>query len=141
MDLLKLARKKPVLADASMTVSEAIGRMVTNNVGAVVVTDSARHVLGIFTERDVLCRVAFKKLDAEKTLLRSVMTRPVQTATADTSIEEALSMMIVGKYRHLPVVDTLERVIAIVSLRYLLMRRLSEHRLLQRHLQDEFICQ
>ena len=137
MDLLNLARK-PIFGYPNMLASEAIARMVANNVGAIVVNDRARHIVGIFTERDVMCRITFKRLAPEETPLSSVMTRPVQTVPPETNVEDALERMIRGRFRHLPIVDTLDRVIAIVSLRYLLMRRLGENRLLRRLKEPEF---
>jgi CBS domain-containing protein len=137
MDLLNLARK-PILASPTMMVSEAVARMVANNVGAVVVTDRSRHIVGMFTERDVMCRVTFKRIAADEMPLSSVMTRPVQTVPPETGIEEALDLMIRGRFHHLPIVDTLDRAIAIVSLRYLLMRRLGENRLLRKLAEPEF---
>lgn len=138
MDLLKVARVPPILVSPSMMVAEAVGRMVAQNVGAVVVANSDRHVVGIFTERDVLRRVTHPQLQTDAVPVSDVMTTMVETATPETKIEDALERMIRGRFRHLPIVDTSNRVIGIVSIRYLLMRQLGENRLMRR-LMDEFI--
>jgi len=126
MELLKVARVPPIFATPGMTVSEAVALMVKHGVGAVVVTTPDKRPLGMFTERDNLVRVTFKRMSPDRTRLAEVMTAPVDTVPPETSVEDALETMIRRHYRHLPIVDSTERVIGIVSVRYLLMRRLSE---------------
>jgi CBS domain-containing protein len=138
MDLLKVARVPAILASPAMMVADAVSRMVTQNVGAVAVANPDRYVVGIFTERDVLRRVTHACLQTDAVPLCDVMTTMVETATPETKIEKALERMIRGHFRHLPIVDTSNRVIGIVSVRYLLMRQLGENRLMRR-LMDEFI--
>src|SRR4051812_19358067 len=126
MELHKVARIPPVLAVPEMSVAEAVNLMAKFNVGAVVVINTNKNVLGIFTERDNLLRVTHKNRDPNMTLLSGVMTSPVDVATATSTVEEALWRMVRNRYRHLPVVDSTNRILGIVSVRYLLMRRLSE---------------
>ena len=126
MEVIKGARIPPVVATPAMSVAHAVDLMVKENVGAVVVVDPLNHVLGIFTERDNLIRITHKGIDPRTTPLSHVMTAPVETIPAHHSVEEALERMIRHHFRHLPVVDTMGKLIAIVSVRYLLMRRISE---------------
>ena len=137
MDLLTVARVPPVLASPTMTIAEGLKRMVMHNCGALVVTDNQRQIVGILSERDVVRRVAFRNLDVECTPISRVMTLNVETATPETTIEDALAHMVRGHFRHLPIVDTLGRVIGIVSVRYLLMRQLGENRLMRRIMESE----
>ena len=126
MDLLRVSRVPAVLAIPEMSVSEAVALMVEKQVGAVVITNPGEKVLGIFTERDNLIRVTFKRRDPDQTLLSEVMTAPVDTVSRETTVEEALTHMISKHFRHLPIVDTDHKSLGIVSIRYLLMRRLGE---------------
>jgi CBS domain-containing protein len=84
------------------TVKEAVGRMVDAQVGSVLVMDG-KHPIGIFTERDVVRRVVHAGLDPATTTVDQVMTAEVKTITPETPIEEALSLMNEGRFRHLPV--------------------------------------
>ena len=126
MELLNVARVPAVLVSPDMTVAEAVALMVANNVGSVVVANPDNQVLGIFTERDNLIRVTAQDRDPNETYLAEVMTAPVNTVPPDTTVEDALSQMIRNRYRHLPIVNDSEQCLGIVSLRYLLMRRISE---------------
>ena len=124
MDVLKVARIPPTVAAPNTTVFEAAAMMAEKGVGAVVVTDADKRVLGIFTERDTLLKVTAKRLDPDRTLLSQVMTSPVETASADSTVDQALERMMNGHFRHLPIVDNDRRIIGIVSIRYLLMREI-----------------
>jgi CBS domain-containing protein len=128
MEVIKIARIPPVTVPPQMTVLDALSLMAELQVGAVVATDSDRKVVGIFTERDNLNRVSVQRRDVERTLIRDVMTTPVETIGPKTDVTEALERMIRGRFRHFPVTDDDRHVVGIVSLRYLLMHRLSEEK-------------
>ena len=71
--LLKLASVRAARVDSSATVMEAIDAMSKAAVGAVLVLEG--DVLkGVFTERDVMLRVALSNLDPETTSMGDVMT-------------------------------------------------------------------
>jgi len=57
MTILRLCDKKSAAVHLESTVAEAIRLMLARRVGAVVVVDASR-VVGIFTERDVLKKLA-----------------------------------------------------------------------------------
>src|SRR5438874_1305821 len=92
-------------------------------VGGVAVVDDARHVLGIFTERDVLVKLALSGLDPAVTPVLDVMTTGVETAPPDVHPGEALSLMLERHFRHLPIVDAGGTLLGILSLRNLLQWR------------------
>jgi len=69
MEVIKVARIPPQVAAPNATVFTAISLMAEKNVGAVVITDAEKRVVGIFTERDALLKVAAKRRDADRTLL------------------------------------------------------------------------
>ena len=95
-------------------VHEACCRMAERYVGSVLVTDERDRLLGIFTERDAVCRVLAQARDADRTTLAEVMTEKVSTLPPQGSALEALRLMQDGGFRHVPVVDG-ERVVGIVS--------------------------
>lgn len=128
MEMIKVARTPPILAAPDASVFHAVTLMAENNVGAVVIVNFDRQVVGIFTERDALLKVAAKRRDADRTLLSEVMTAPVQTASSTSNVDDALRRMLKGNFRHMPVVDIDRRIIGIVSIRYLLMREIGEKR-------------
>lgn len=111
-DLIRDQRPLTLRPDAS--VQEACCAMRDRRVGAVLVTDAAGRLLGIFTGRDSVARVLAEGRAAATTPLDAVMTRAPDAIAPDTTAVEALRLMQDGGYRHLPVVAG-GRVVGIVS--------------------------
>jgi CBS domain-containing protein len=96
-------------------VSEAIERMLARRQAGVLVVDGDGRLIGIFTERDVLTRVAGPRRDPLKTRLADVMTRDPEALTAGDRIAFAVHCMSVAGYRTVPLVDSQRRPIGVVT--------------------------
>src|SRR5947207_6487558 len=72
--LSKLGPAEPVCVPETMSAHDAIQVMVAQRRAGVLVVDAGGRLVGIFTERDVLTRVAGRDLDPRRTSLREVMT-------------------------------------------------------------------
>jgi CBS domain-containing protein len=83
-------------------------------VGAVLVTTSSRHLLGIFTGRDAVCRVLAEGRDPVVTTLREVMTPEPDTMGPNKTAIDALRLMQDAGIRHLPVVKA-KKVVGVIS--------------------------
>jgi CBS domain-containing protein len=79
--------------------------MAKKNVGAMAVIDGGGHLIGIFTERDIVFRVVAQQLDLNTTCVGDVMTRSVHTVDADETFGRALLIMHDNRFRHLPVLE------------------------------------
>ena len=96
--------QRPVMLPGEATVRDACARMHDHKIGAILVTDAAGGLAGIFTGRD-LVRIIAAGEAAETTALGAVMTRePLTMAPGRTAIE-ALRLMQDAGFRHIPVVD------------------------------------
>jgi len=126
MGILKLCEEKPPTVGAEATAAEAIQVMLDNSVGGVAVVEAERRVAGIFTEPDVLRKLALSGLDPHKIPVRELMTTPVDMATTETTPGEAFEEMVSRHYRHLPIVDKDGRLLGLLSIRHLLQWRLEE---------------
>jgi CBS domain-containing protein len=84
--------------------------------GALLVTRAGR-LTGIFTERDVLNKIAGRGLDFSTIVVKTYMTPDPETLGLDDMIAYALNMMSVGGYRHVPLVDGDHRPVGMVSVR------------------------
>lgn len=103
----------------SAMVSEAVARMSDKGVGAILIKNSPDTVDGIFTERDLMTRVVNAGRDAGTTAIGTVMSAEVRRVEGWTSLEDALSVMVVHGYRHLLVEDG-SKIKGIVSIRDLM---------------------
>ena len=102
-----------------LTVAETATMMAVQGIGAVVALRDG-GMSGIFTERDLLVKVAAAGLDAASTQVADVMTTDVATITVDDTVEAAVAKMRDGGFRHLPVVDGSGEPFAMLSLRDLI---------------------
>jgi CBS domain-containing protein len=99
-----LERRKLLTAAPQTTVSRAAKTMATKQVGAVLIVKDERLV-GIFTERDALCRVLARGLEPGEVHLADVMTPDPKTIGPEKSFGHALLLMWENGFRHLPVVE------------------------------------
>ncbi len=88
---------------ANDTVDTALNLMRINEISSIVIVDSFKKPIGIFTERDSLRIIANKALN--KSLLSEVMTSNVFTIPIDVYIHDAYVLMEQKGFRHLIVVD------------------------------------
>lgn len=91
--------------EPTATVLEAIHKMNQHKLGALVVKVGDGHIVGIFTERDVLRRVIGQGREPSTTLVEEVMTSDVICCRPDTPVEDASAIMKNKRIRHLPVCD------------------------------------
>jgi len=85
-------------------VGEVVKLLAERRIGAVpVITDG--RVEGIFSERDVIYRLAQEGPAALDRRISEVMTSPALTVERDTPIMSALALMTQRRIRHLPVVE------------------------------------
>ena len=110
-----LGPRPPVTVSPDTPVAEAIRLMLDESIGAVLVVSDDKAV-GIFTERDVLRRVVSGGLDRTRPV-RDVMTEDPETLGLDDGIAFALNRMIIGGFRHVPIVDEKGAPQAVLSLR------------------------
>jgi len=120
MSILELCDPEAATVRIEATVAEAVRNMLDHHVGAVAVVDSERRVAGIFSERDVLRKLALSGRNPEQTPVREMMTTPVELGTSEISPGEALTTMVERHFRHLPIVDGEGKLLGVLSIRNVL---------------------
>ena len=97
--------RKPYAVRPNDSVRQAVETMANHRVGCVLVLDDQRKVMGIFGERDILMKqvnAAGQSLDRP---VKELMTADPVCLTPDDTIASALNRMVLGGYRHIPLVD------------------------------------
>jgi CBS domain-containing protein len=97
------------------TVQQAASVMNEHKIGSLVVLDR-EHVVGMFTERDILVRVVGEYRDPGKTTVAEVMTTDVFCCRPETTLEEARTAMKDRRIRHMPVVCDDDRICGLISI-------------------------
>ena len=111
--------KPPVTVAPSTTLKQALQAMLASDIGALLVVDDHGKLIGIFSERDLLKKVAGIHVLYADMPVRSFMTsKPVTLASTDT-LAFALHKMDGGGYRHVPVLEK-GKPVGVVSVRDML---------------------
>lgn len=106
---------EPICLRETATVAEAIAHMLERRQAGVLIVDDAGRLTGIFTERDVLTRVAGVARDAARTALHEVMTPRPEALSATDRIAYAVHSMSVAGYRTVPLVDAEHRPVGVAT--------------------------
>lgn len=80
-------------------------RRLGNEVDDIIVTGADGDPVGIVTDEDVLSKVGDASVDAERTVLKDIMSSPLVTIGSRRSLQEALHVMRDKHVRKLPVLD------------------------------------
>jgi len=116
-DVTTIAPDK-TLADAAHLLSQ-------HKIGAIVVTGADSRVTGILSERDIVKAVSKHGPEALQVSVASVMTREVVTCSAHDTMNELMTRMTAGRFRHVPVVEN-GRLAGIISIGDVVKYRLAE---------------
>ena len=103
-DILKRKGNEVHTVAPSVTVLDATKLMNQHRIGALLVVQDG-HVLGMFTERDVLTRIVAVSRNPTTTKVSEVMTTPVAYCTPESSLEECGDIFTARHIRHLPVLS------------------------------------
>jgi CBS domain-containing protein len=117
--LSEVVQHKPLVVAANSNLAAVIEAMQRNNRGTVLVVEAGKLV-GIFTERDVLMKVAGHPIDLTQSKVKAFMTPNPVTLPADSAVAFALNRMVLEGFRHIPLVDDDNRPVAEVSMRNLI---------------------
>lgn len=104
-------------AKESQTVKAVAKLMTENNIGSVVVVKNvdASIPIGIVTERDIVRIAGVEQALTLQMPARDVMSKPVITIDATSSIRDALQTMELNNIRRLPVVDKEKKMAGIIT--------------------------
>lgn len=126
-----------VTTQPHLTLRDAADVLCRHRIGAVVVADDTRRVLGILSERDIVRAVSAGGSDALNDPVSRHMTAKVITAGEDQSVEETMGVMTQSRIRHLPVLRD-GKLIGVVSIGDVVKIRLeaieTEHKALREYI-------
>ena len=114
---LKELMRPIVTIDINCSTNEAIDLLLAHKIGAAPVIENGK-LCGIFSERDVLNKILNKQVgDLDVIGVKEFMIADPQTAQQEDSLNIAILYMAQGGYRHLPIVDSGNRPLGMVSIR------------------------
>lgn len=113
---------------ATDTVATAVRKLADRKIGALVVEDKWMKRVGIFSERDFVNAVADHGAATLEMPVQALMSSPIISCGPQERVDAALATMVVGRIRHLPVIDGND-LKGIVSIGDLVKHRLDEKEL------------
>ncbi len=101
----KLSKRKCFTINENETIAELISVLLANNIGALVVVNTKKSIVGIVSERDVVRYL--KDLDNKTNIskVKSIMTENPITCDLSSSSNDLMKLMNDNKIRHLPIVN------------------------------------
>lgn len=111
--------------DPSMSIADVCQRLAEHRIGALVMTDERRRVVGIISERDVVRVIASGGGAALGDPASRHMTRSVTTCTRRDTVDDVMEKMTRGRFRHIPIVDDGE-LVGIISIGDVVKYRMAE---------------
>ena len=109
----------PLVLESSTSLADTNRLMQAERRACALLVEDGR-LAGIFTERDVLMKLAGSDIDLERTAVAEAMTRDPVTFSTEASVAQALNMMVVEGFRHIPLVDERGHPTGMVSMRDLI---------------------
>jgi CBS domain-containing protein len=113
-DVLRAKGGRVISIEPDATISDAVARMVQNNIGSLPVTDGDGHLLGIFSERDTLRELHLRGEGYGRVKLSEVMTRGPVTCDIDEDVDCVLGKMSDRRIAKVPVMAE-GRLIGVIS--------------------------
>lgn len=106
---------RPVLTvDADTDVLDAANRMISANVGSLIVVREGRPI-GIITERDLVKKVVARAEDPRRAKVGDVMNSPLIKIHPDASLRDAAELMLKSGVKRLPVISDDGRLVGIIT--------------------------
>lgn len=114
-DILAKKGSKVFTINSGSTVHEAVDMMNKNKIGALLVLDRKKKLVGIITERDILHEVVKLTNSIDKTLVEDVMTKNLIIGVPEDEVQYLMGVMTENKIRHLPIMER-EHIAGIISI-------------------------
>ena len=103
--ILKHKGYQVTAVEPTATVARVAEVLSERRIGAALVMDRAEQLLGIVSERDIVRCLAANGARTLEMTAGQLMTRALQVAHPETTVAEAMRMMTMGRFRHMPVME------------------------------------
>jgi CBS domain-containing protein len=97
---------EPQCCSPETPLNEVANLMVEADCGEIPVVDGSNRLIGVVTDRDIVCRIVAKGKNPSSCCAQDAMTQPVVAVLADTTLDEIVAVMEENQIRRVPVVDS-----------------------------------
>lgn len=114
-----------VSASPENSLSEICAILGERRIGAVMVLNGDESIAGIISERDAVAAICREGASALTRPVSALMTRNVITCEGDDTINDVMSKMTAGRFRHLPVLED-GRLVGLISIGDVVKERIAQ---------------
>lgn len=114
--VMSLNPSSPLVCKSTSSIFEAAQRMIAAKENHALVIDDNGELLGIFTTKDLAFRVVGSNLNIKNTTVKKIMTPNPMCAKKGTKASEALNLMVLKQFRHLPIVNEENQVVGVLDI-------------------------
>lgn len=117
--------KTPQCCTPESKLTEISQMMIEYDCGFIPIVDNLTEfrLIGVVTDRDIVCRTLGKGLDPFLMVASDIMTYPVVSATKDASLEKCCELMEDNQIRRIVITDDYDKVCGILSLADIVMKK------------------
>lgn len=108
-----------------LTVLAATAVLCDHRIGAVLVRDAAKAIVGVLSERDIVRALANTGPEILKKKVSDLMTRQVVTCRPEDTVDHVMGLMTDKRIRHVPVVEG-GKLLGIVSIGDVVKHKIAE---------------
>jgi CBS domain-containing protein len=133
--LLESKPKQIVSSNPLTSIDEAMGLLITNNIGCLPVVDDEDMLVGILSDKDIFARIYKTKGNYQSLKVEDVMTTNLIVGLPSDDIEYIAGVMEKNSIRHVPIVDG-KQLIGLISLRDIVKTQTVAREVENRYLMD-----
>jgi len=124
MQVKEVMTADPACCTPNTSLQEVAQMMIGHDCGEIPVieNDKNKRLIGVITDRDIVCRTVAKGLNPLELRVTGCMSTPCVTVTPDMSVEECSRILEVNQIRRVPVVDANGSCCGIVALADIALR-------------------
>lgn len=116
MNVNEIMTKNVACALPNTSLQQVAQMMIDCDCGAIPVCESQDNMLiGIVTDRDIVCRALAQGQNPLQITVQEVMTKDLHTLTFDASVDECIQLMQQYQVRRVPITDQRGKLVGIVS--------------------------
>jgi CBS domain-containing protein len=105
----------PACCSPNTTLDEVAKLMARNDCGEIPVIDKGDQIVGVVTDRDIVCRVVAEGKNPMAYTAETCMSGPVITVRTDALLVDVVAAMEKHQIRRVPVVDERDSCVGIIS--------------------------
>ena len=118
MTVASVMTESPICCTPKSPLTEVARMMLDHDCGQIPVVENmaTRKLAGVITDRDITTRIVAPGLNSAVAHASDCMSTPCITVTPETSLKDCCELMETNQIRRVPVVNTNDEVVGIVSL-------------------------